>query len=209
MMKQESEKYHTVVNSDLTLVNRLKSNDADAWADLYGTYAPHISSFIIARGCNQSHVQDVIQDTFITLHNGIGRFSYNENRGRLKSYILRIAKTKMIDMYRKNVKYTSIEDASLIDALMNQNTPVTSTLSDMKFDIDVVTSAIDKVKGRVKAKTFDCFHETYIKEEKVSTVAQARALSPNLVSQHKHTVYKMVIDEAQHSIHDELTYMTA
>jgi len=209
-MKQMSEKYHTVVNSDQTLVNQLKNNDADAWAGLYSTYAPQISSFIIARGCNQSQAQDVVQETFIAFHNGIQKFDYNQNKGRLKSYILRIARTKMIDMYRKNKKYTLIDSADLFESLIHDDKcDHTTAYNEMQFDIEVISSAIGKVKGRVKTKTFNCFYDTFINGEKVARVAQEQSITPNLVSQHKHTVYKMVIDEAQQSIHGELIYMTA
>jgi len=209
-MKQMSEKYHEVVNSDLALVNRLKNNDADAWTYFYNQYAPQIISFTIARGCNESQTQDVVQDTFITFHNGIHKFIYNKNKGRLKSYILRVAKTKMIDMYRKNVKYTFIEDSNFIETLIHQDQCTdTTSYNDMRFDIEVVKTAISKVKSRVKPKTFDCFYDAYMNENKISRVAQKQSVSPNLVSQHKHTVYSMVVNEGKQSIFGETLHQIA
>ena len=209
-MKQKSEKYHELVNSDLKLVRELKNQEPHAWTTIYNKYSALIKAYVISRGCDESYASDVVQETFITFNKGLDRFNYDASKGYLKAYILRIAKSKMIDIYRKNAKYTPIENndfIQLLDIAANDNQHL--TYNEMRFDIDLVDRAINKVKSRVKSKTFDCFIHAYMNEDKVKSVAADLEVSANLVSQHKHTVYNMVIREGQHSIRHDFLPQTA
>jgi DNA-binding CsgD family transcriptional regulator len=50
---------------------------------------------------------------------------------------------------------------------------------------------------KVQPLTYKCFYLTFIKGQKVKNIAIDLGISPNLIAQHKHKVYNLIIKEAE------------
>lgn len=75
--------------------------------ELYELYEQKIYSaaYFILKNIQQA--EDVVQETFITLYNNLEKLNSLDTY-ELKSYILRIAKNKAVDRYRKNKRHSEI-----------------------------------------------------------------------------------------------------
>lgn len=75
--------------------------------ELYELYEQKIYSaaYFILKNIQQA--EDVVQETFITLYNNLEKLNSLDTY-EFKSYILRIAKNKAIDRYRKNKRHSEI-----------------------------------------------------------------------------------------------------
>ena len=83
------------------------NQDYKKMEELYELYEQKIYSaaYIILKNIQQA--EDVVQETFITLYNNLEKLNSLDTY-ELKSYILRIAKNKAIDRYRKNKRHSEI-----------------------------------------------------------------------------------------------------
>ena len=77
------------------------NQDYEKMEELYELYEQKIYSvaYFILKDIQQA--EDVVQETFITLYNNLEKLNSLDTH-ELKRYILRIAKNKAIDSYRKN-----------------------------------------------------------------------------------------------------------
>ena len=85
------------------------NQDYKKMEQLYELYEQKIYSaaYFILKNIQQA--EDVVQETFIMLYNNLEKLD-SLNTYELKSYILRIAKNKAIDRYRKNKRHIQILD---------------------------------------------------------------------------------------------------
>jgi len=157
-------------NSDHTLITELKSDSANAWSFLYEKYVPVLVSFINSRGFCEPHANDIIQETFLSFYNKLPSFSYDSDKGKLRTYLKKVAESKMIDLYRKNKRYSFMENPTELISCNDQDLEQVYPEDD-EYDEALVCSAIDKVKGRVQKRTFKCFEYSYINGAKVARVA--------------------------------------
>ena len=110
-MKRESHSLSPPAG-DLALVERLRAGDDAAFAALMDLYSPALLR--VARMYVPSHAvaEEVVQETWLGVLNGIGRF---EGRASLKTWLFRIlsniAKTRG-ERERRSVPFSSVPEAS-------------------------------------------------------------------------------------------------
>lgn len=72
--------------------------------ELYELYEQKVYYVAYSILNNIQQAEDTVQETFITLYKNLEKL-HNLNIQELKRYILRVAKNKAIDSYRKNKRH--------------------------------------------------------------------------------------------------------
>ena len=94
---------------DQTVVEALRRGDEKAFASLVGRYHPSLLRLAMSYVATREQAEDVVQETWLGVLNGIDRF---EARSSLKTWIFRIlvnrAKTKGV-RERRSVPFSSLE----------------------------------------------------------------------------------------------------
>lgn len=80
---------------------KFTNKDYEKMEELYELYEQKIYYVAYSILNNVQQAEDAVQETFITLYQNLGKI-HSLNTQELKRYILRIAKNKAIDSYRKN-----------------------------------------------------------------------------------------------------------
>lgn len=83
---------------------KVNNQDYEKMEELYELYEQKIYSVAYSILNNIQQAEDSVQETFITLYNNLEKL-YSLDTQELKRYILRIAKNKAIDSYRKNKRH--------------------------------------------------------------------------------------------------------
>jgi len=109
------------------LVNRLKSGDETAFAEVYDRYSGAINGIILRIVTDSEASQDVLQDTFVKIWKNIQ--SYDSTKGSFFTWMLNIARNTSIDSLRKLKKEGKTEireqDISVgMTGVVQQNTNV-------------------------------------------------------------------------------------
>jgi RNA polymerase sigma-70 factor (ECF subfamily) len=84
--------------SDRLLVQRIRSNDQKAWAELDRRYRGRLTAYVRRRLKDHASVEDVVQETFIGFNNSLA--NYDDKRD-LQTWLFTIAAHKVTDQLRR------------------------------------------------------------------------------------------------------------
>lgn len=94
------------METEQQLQEAVKGGDRQAMRRLYERYKGYAMSIGLRYIPDGDDVEDVVQDSFVTILTSIQRFSY-QGEGSLKSWIGRIVANKAIDFVRQHEKFSS------------------------------------------------------------------------------------------------------
>ncbi len=126
------------------LINKLKKNDASAWAEIVNLYGDQLFAYALSLCSDRDLSSDIVQNVFITI------FETRQNLNpdlSLKSYLYRSTYNKFIDDYRKKKSTSALHDQYYF--MLNQFVTNTSdeNLSDKLKSINIM---IDKLPTKTK-----------------------------------------------------------
>jgi RNA polymerase sigma factor (sigma-70 family) len=81
------------------LVSSLKMRDQHALSTLYKMYAASLKGIILRIVIHEETAEDLLQETFVKIWNSIDK--YDDNKGRLFTWMSRLAKNMAIDQLRR------------------------------------------------------------------------------------------------------------
>lgn len=189
------------LHTRLSLLERMRDGeDADAWAAFYRQYSPLICSFVRKRGCSEPLTHDVLQETMVTLMRALPRFSYDPAKGKFRSFLLKIVHNNMVNAFRREGKYSTvdIEEGPLQRAA--QEDPVTphddlAAAWDQDWEKHLLSLALERVRSRLNDRTWDAFRRYVLNNEPVEQVCEALDLKANALYQQRNRVIRMLKEE--------------
>lgn len=122
------------------LINLAKNGDSEAIAIMYEKYRTKIYKFIFSKIKNESVAEDLLQDTFIKVHNNL-KF-YRKEDGNFYNFILINAKQIIIEYYRKiSLHRSKIEDNA--DIFIDANNGTLEDITEGKEEEELLRKIID------------------------------------------------------------------
>lgn len=113
------------------LVSSLKVKDEHALAALYKMYAASLKGIILRIVIHEETAEDLLQETFVKIWNSIDK--YDDSKGRLFTWMSRLAKNIAIDQLRKKSHINSARHVNIQDKILH----IDQKLS-YKFNTDVI-----------------------------------------------------------------------
>lgn len=95
-------------NDEAALVERIRSGDETAMADIYDRYSGIVYGVALRVLGNTTAAEDVLQEVFLQLWRNPNAF--DANRGKLPAWLAVIARNRAIDHLRKRPPEDDIED---------------------------------------------------------------------------------------------------
>lgn len=184
-----------------SLLTRLKNwDDAKSWQEFFDTYWRLIYAVARKAGLNDAEAQDVVQETVIEIAGRMRDFKYDSG-GSFKAWLLTLTQWRIMDQFRKR------ELASHPDNAVDRKTDVIERVSDSTTDErlsewwddqwqhNLMEVALDKVKPRVGARTFQIFQLHVMKDWPVEKVARTLGVGKAQIYVAKHRVSTLVRKE--------------
>src|SRR5262245_14560257 len=85
-----------------SLLARIKDpNDGASWQEFHDTYRRLIFGVACKAGLNEAEAQDATQDTLVAVAQNIGEFRYEPKRCSFKTWLMMIARQRIIWQLRK------------------------------------------------------------------------------------------------------------
>jgi len=88
--------------SDRLLVERIRSNDADAWEHLIDRYEGRLFAFVHRRIKDLAACEDIVQETFVGFFTSLPNY---DDRRELQTYLFTIASHKITDHLRRTGRH--------------------------------------------------------------------------------------------------------
>lgn len=157
-----------------SLIARLPDHaDAAAWEEFVGLYQPLIYGIGRRHGLQPNDASDLVQDVLIAVADCIDRFEPNEQRGRFRSWLFRVARNQSLLRLRKLRQQSRSTLGDDPHQLADPNDA--SRLFDEEFEIAFRRRAFRwaarKVRQTVHEQTWQAFAKTAIDGQSPQDVA--------------------------------------
>ncbi len=159
----------------------IKSGDKTAFQKFFDEYYDQLIRFLIARGTDLAVAQDLIQNAFLYISEN--RSDIDQNKS-LRSFLYRIAYTRMLNHFKSNKKFDYEADPN--DQKFAQEDPE-ETLKGKEL-LQIVKAAVDKMPEKRKAVFELCFMQEFTYKE----TAELMEISKNTVENHMTKAFKEV-----------------
>jgi len=146
-----------------SLLSRLKNwEDQDSWREFFNTYWQLIYSMGMRSGLSHAEAEEVVQEVVISVAKKMGEFKANSRRGSFKAWLLTLTRWRIKDQLRKRGNVPELHRASddtartaTIDRIPDLERFETEWNSE--WESQVLKSALDRVKQKVKPEMFQVF----------------------------------------------------
>lgn len=158
-----------------SLLARLPNHaDSAAWNEFVELYEPLIYGIGRRHGLQRADAGDLVQEVLAAVATSIERFQPDQNRGRFRAWLFRVARNHALIQLRKLKRgVTATGDSGVQNALASHSADSQSdTEFDAAFRRRAFRWAARRVRETVKQQTWDVFARTAINGESPASVAQ-------------------------------------
>lgn len=159
----------------ISLILRLAaSEDAQAWREFAGLYAPAVYALAQRRGLQSADAEDFVQELLLAVARAAGRWQPDAERARFRTWLYRVAMNllsdQLRDRQRRQSKFAQTEEVEVACVADSA-----SGLTD-EFESDyrraMLHRAAEIVKERVSESTWRAFELTAIHNVPAAAVSQ-------------------------------------
>jgi len=187
--------------TSLTLFDRVRANDAEAWGRFVQIYSPIIYSWARHAGCQDNDALDLVQEVFQTVATRIGDFKRDQDGDTLRGWLWGIARNKLLELYRrqrKNPRAIGSGDAWQQlerDKMLDEKDSIELSLDQVKTLL--VQQARDLIRADFDTKTWQAFLRMAVDDQKAADVGEELEMSANAVRQAKCRVLRRLRQELE------------
>lgn len=159
----------------ISLILRLAaSEDAQAWREFAGLYAPAVYALAQRRGLQAADAEDFVQELLLAVARAAGRWKPDAERARFRTWLYRVAMNLLSDQLRdRQRRHSKFEPTADVEAACVADSA--SGLAD-EFESDyrraMFHRAAEIVKERVSEATWRAFELTAIHNVPAAAVSQ-------------------------------------
>jgi RNA polymerase sigma-70 factor (ECF subfamily) len=189
--------------TSLTLLERVKANDQQAWQRLVSLYSPLVYHWCARWHVSGADADDVVQNVFLGVAGGIEKFQRprpddpsiaggEPATGTFRGWLGAITRNKLRDFYERCQRQPVAQGGSKVYRLL-QEIPA-DTLSDDAADAaqvsDVYHRALELIRGDFQEPTWHAFWRTAVENQTPAEVGPALGMSKAAVRQAKARVLR-------------------
>ena len=184
-------------STPLSLLERARSHDAQAWQRLVELYRPLVLFWCKRGGVDTSDAEDVAQEVFVAVSAALGRFRRDRPGDTFRGWLRVITRNEVLQLLRRRRGKAQAEGGS--DAwhdLQAIADPLPGPDEEELREIDQINlCALDLVRGEFKEQTWQMFWMTVVEDRDPAMVAQELNTTVNNVRQAKSRVLRRLREE--------------
>jgi RNA polymerase sigma-70 factor (ECF subfamily) len=184
--------------TSLSLLDRVRAADPQAWQRLVHVYSPLIFSWCRRTGLGPDDAADVMQDVWHAVSGAIGRFRRSDEAGTFRGWIWTITRNKLRDYFRARAGEVAAEGGSTACARLRdvpEGEPEDSADDPSGGSTGLLRRAVELVRGDFAEGTFQAFWQTAVDGRPAADVAAALGVSVDVVYQAKSRVLRRLREE--------------
>ena len=156
------------------------------WREFTERYRPILIAFARKLGLSDDAARDAAQDTLLRFVKEYRAGNYERNRGRLRSWIFTLARSRVIDHKRRGLREVGWRGESAMESIPDQED--VDAVWDAEWRRSLLRQAMLELRGQTKMeeKTVRAFEMLSLEACSTKEVAEALAMSTNSVYLAKH-----------------------
>ena len=186
-----------------SLLHRLKDwRDQASWQQFFDIYWRLIYGVARQAGLSDSEAQDVVQETMLSVAKHMPGFQYDAANGTFKTWLLNMARWRIIDQLRKRPKVAASEptssvgaDTRTVERVIDPAGNILDALWEAEWQKTLLEAAVATVKRRVEPQSYQLFDFYVNKQWPAAKVASTFDVAVDQVYLAKHRVTEMLKTE--------------
>jgi RNA polymerase sigma-70 factor, ECF subfamily len=161
-------------STSLTLLERVRANDADAWSRLVRLYTPMIRYWCLRAGLRETDVDDVVQDVCRSALSGLATFRRDRVGDTFRGWLRAITRNALALHFRRDGQFPPASGGSEAFARLQE-------IADPRFDLpddDPLSElqglhgrALELVRGEFEERTWQMFWAAVVDDRAPADVA--------------------------------------
>lgn len=179
----------TLVNTTTDLLNGLHDQqNRAAWTEFDRRYRPILIAFMRRMGLNETDAADVAQETLTSFVQDYRQHKYDRQQGRLRSWLIGIARCRLADMRRAAGRRRELQGESAIASLPD-DTDVESVweAEQRRFIFEQAVGELRETT-RFSERTIEAFERAVLRREPIDAVSAELGLTPQEIYNAKNRV---------------------
>jgi RNA polymerase sigma-70 factor (ECF subfamily) len=157
-----------------TLLARVQRQDAHAWTELCDLYTPLVRWWCARQAVHAADVADLVQEVFLTVVGRVQEFHHGERRGSFRAWLRQITAFKVLEYRRR--RGPAAEGGTDANERLTQVAEPAPEEEETERAI-VVRVAVEHVRRRVEAHTFEAATRTLVGGEPTEVVAASLGMT--------------------------------
>jgi RNA polymerase sigma-70 factor (ECF subfamily) len=190
------------VNTDatsLSLLERVRVQDARAWQRLVALYSPLVFSWCRRYDLSREDSSDVLQEVFSAVAEKIARFRRDRSGDTFRGWLRVIARNVIYLYFRRRAGQPQAVGGSTaqvrIQELPDQQGDGDEACYDRKDDSDLFHRGVELIRSEFEERTWQAFWRTVVDQRSAAEVAGSLRMTPGAVRQAKYKVLRRLRDE--------------
>ena len=164
----------------ISLIYRIRdADDIDAWSQFVDLYGPLIYRYGRHKGLQDADAADLTQDVMREISGSIGRFEYDPNVGRFRSWLFVVTRHTLSHQYqaRKRQPVGSGDTQTLASLHEVPAAEAEQDLWEKEYHLHLFQWASEQIRDEFSDRTWAAFWQTAVDGNKPTEVAQALQMS--------------------------------
>lgn len=181
-----------------SLLQRVKSDDTEAWHQLVKLYGPLVYHWCRSSGLKGEDAADIVQEVFCAVVPGIEGFRGGGQRGRFRAWLRTITHNKIHDLFRHKQRQPEARGGTVAQRqFMDVPQPAEPTeLTDPPEAEDSLwRRAVELVRAEFEDSTWQAFWRVAVDGQPPAAVAEELSTTVHAVYQAKYRVLRRVRQE--------------
>ncbi|MDR3632931.1 MAG: sigma-70 family RNA polymerase sigma factor [Isosphaeraceae bacterium] len=184
--------------TSLTLLDRARANEADAWTRLVALYTPLVRHWCIAGGLQSTDVDDVVQEVCRAALAGLPTFRRDRAGDTFRGWLRALTRTALALHFRRRGRVPVASGGNAAFALLQEVAePVPELPEDDPSDEirGLHRRAVELVRGEFEDRTWQMFWLTAAEDQEPADVAARFGVTPAAVRKAKSRVLRRLREE--------------
>ena len=188
----------TAITTHLSLLLRIRdSSDAEAWSTFVRIYGPIVHRFGRSKGLQDADAADLVQDVLREVARSIGRFDYDPDVGKFRSWLFTVAQFTLNRMRKAQSRQVAgTGDSDALRRLHNQQdaNAQPDAFWESEYQKSLFAWAAEQVRPKVEARTWQAFWKTAVEGQSPDDVAEELAMNVGSVYVAKNRILSRMRD---------------
>ena len=181
--------------TSLTLLQRVRDRDEEAWRRLMQLYAPLVTVWCARQGVRGQDADDVGQEVFRSVATSLDGFRRDAAGGSFRGWLRGVTRHKLLDHFRRRERRPNAQGGT--DAQKHfQQIPEQELPEDTEDDLSgLYHRGLELVRSEFEERTWEAFWRTTVGGESPADVAAKLGVSPAAIRKAKSRVLHRLREE--------------